>query len=104
MMGIEGYLLLLLALAGGIILGLMYFGGLWWTIQQSGRQDQTLLLFAGSFIIRLALVIGGFYLISGGQVDRLAVALVGFIIARQIWIKRAAPETKGDKDHHGNKP
>lgn len=81
---------IILAFLGGIALGALYFGGLWLTVQRLRvvRRPGTLLLV--SFVVRTVLVLAGFYLVMGGQWERLVACVVGFVIARfvSVWLSR----------------
>jgi F1F0 ATPase subunit 2 len=81
---------LVLALVAGIGLGLFYFGGLWVTVQSLPKSNHPALTAFGSFILRTGAVIFVFYLVMDGRVERLAVSMLGFILARQILFKRLA--------------
>src|SRR5512146_1980941 len=83
---------LLLAWAVGGVLGGIFFGGLWWTVRKSIASRQPALWFLGSFLLRTAVVLAGLYLIGRGQWERLAVCLVGFVMARFIvmWLTRSS--------------
>ena len=80
------------ALAMGIVLGAMFFGGLWWTVRKSVSSKQPALLFLGSLLLRTSIVLAGFYFIARGHWERLLVCLLGFVMARLIvtWLTRAA--------------
>ena len=82
------------ALAGlaGAALGLILFGGLWWTVRQAVASGHPARWFLGSALLRTGLVLAGFYLIGGGHWQRLVGALAGFIIARLAvtWLTRPA--------------
>jgi F1F0 ATPase subunit 2 len=41
-----------------------------------------------SFVARVGIVMCGFYFIMGGHLERLAMAMAGFILARQILVRR----------------
>jgi len=77
-------LMLSAALLAGLLLGAMFFGGLWWTVQKGMSARQPALWFGLSFLLRTAIALAGFYLISGAGSDwkRLLACLCGFIIAR----------------------
>jgi F1F0 ATPase subunit 2 len=79
-----------LAFLGGIGLGLFYFGGLWITVQSLPKSRHPALTTFVSFIVRTAAVIPFFYLIMDGRVERLAVSMLGFILARQLLFRRLA--------------
>jgi F1F0 ATPase subunit 2 len=72
------------ALVTGILLGAMFFGGLWWTVRKGFSSEQPALWFAGSLLVRTAVALAGFYLIGRSDWDRLLVCLLGFIVARHI--------------------
>lgn len=78
-----------LCLAGGAgaSLGVLFFGGLWWTVRRGPLTKQPALWFFGSLMLRTSLCLAGFYYASGGQVDRLVACLLGFVIARFIVIQ-----------------
>lgn len=72
------------ALVTGMLLGAMFFGGLWWTIRKGLSSTQPALWFIVSLLVRTSLTLAGFYIVSDGQWERLLVCLVGFTIARPI--------------------
>jgi len=73
-----------LALAGlvGAGLGVVFFGGLWWTVLRGVSSPHPVLWFLGSGLLRTGVVLAGLYVVSGGQWRRLVAALLGFIAAR----------------------
>jgi F1F0 ATPase subunit 2 len=75
---------LILSLIAGLALGLFFFGGLWWTVRKAINSSNPALWFFSSVMLRMAVVIFGFYLVMAGDWRRLCIALVGFIIARMI--------------------
>ena len=72
------------ALVGGGVLGAMFFGGLWWTVQKGVSSKQPALWFFGSLLLRMSIALAGFYYVSGGHWDRLLACLLGFVIVRFI--------------------
>ncbi|HEX6385138.1 MAG TPA: ATP synthase subunit I [Anaerolineae bacterium] len=54
------------SLATGLIIGVVYFGGLWLTMRAVSTSKRPRLLTAVSFIGRLAVAVLGFYLLSAG--------------------------------------
>lgn len=84
-------LMLGLALAGGMLLGLFFFGGLWLTVRRIPGSRSPVLFTIGSFIARTAVVMVGFYFITQGHWARVAVALLGFLVMRAILIHRFRP-------------
>ncbi len=75
-------LLPVLALLAGLLLGTVFFGGLWLTVQKGVTAKQPALWFGTSLLLRTVIVLAGFYLISGADWKRLLLCLLGFIIAR----------------------
>ncbi len=75
---------LLLPLGLGLILGGLYFAGLWWTITWLPRSRRPAFTLAASFFIRAALLVAGIVWLTGGQPVRVVAALVGFWISRQL--------------------
>jgi len=81
---------LALALFGGALLGVFFFGGLWWTVQKGVTSERPAFWFLGSLLLRTSLILGGFYYVSQGHWSRLVACLLGFLIARVIVVKRFA--------------
>ena len=79
---------LALALATGVLLGAFFFGGLWWTVQKGVTSDRPALWFLGSLLVRTTMILAGFYFVSQGHWSRLAMCLLGFVIARLIVVRR----------------
>ena len=75
---------LVLALVEGLFFGAVFFGGLWWTVQKGVSSNGSALWFFGSFLVRMSIVLVGFYFIALGHWQRLIVCLLGFVIARFI--------------------
>jgi F1F0 ATPase subunit 2 len=86
---------LALAFVAGSILGVFFFGGLWWTVQKGVTSDLPAFWFLGSLLLRTGAILAGFYLVSQGHWSRLVACLLGFLIARFIVIKRLTrPQTE----------
>src|SRR5450830_1215427 len=81
---------LTLALLAGMMLGAMFFGGLWWTVLKGVASPRPALWFLGSLLLRTGMVVAGFYFVSGGDWKRLLGCLFGFVIARLIIIRLTA--------------
>lgn len=85
-----------LAWLTGILLGAIFFGGLWWTVRKSlSSQWPTLWIFV-SLILRMGITMFGFYFVSAGHWERLLLCLFGFIMARQVvtWLTRSFGENQ----------
>ena len=84
------------ALVTGVLLGAIFFGGLWWTVRKGVSSKQPALWFFGSLLIRMIIVLAGFYFVTGGHLERLLLCLLGFVITRFIVTRltRTAKKTK----------
>lgn len=69
-------------LLAGFALGVVFFGGLWLTVQRGAVSPSPARWFLGSFVLRTAIVLAGFYFIGAGQLVRLGLCLMGFLLAR----------------------
>jgi F1F0 ATPase subunit 2 len=79
---------LILALLAGLCLGALYFWGLWFTVRRLSETVKPFRLMFVSYILRIGLILTGFYLVMGGRWERLAAAMVGFLIIREILMLR----------------
>lgn len=73
---------LLFSLLAGVMLGSVFFAGLWWTVRRGLTAKQPAILFLFSFLLRTAAVVAGFYVVLGDNWIRLLAGLCGFFIAR----------------------
>jgi len=73
---------LVLALMTGVLLGAIFFGGLWWTVRKGFRSKQPALWLFGSQLLRTSIALAGFYFIARGHWESLLVCLLGFVMAR----------------------
>ena len=71
-----------LALSAGLLLGAIFFGGLWWTVHKGVSSKHPALWFLASMLLRMSLVLVGFYFVGRGAWHKLVVCLLGFIVAR----------------------
>ncbi len=81
----------LTALLVGGLLGGVFFGGLWWTVQRAARSAAPARWFLGSLVVRTVVVLAGFYAVGGGQAARLGLCLLGFVLARAIVLRATRP-------------
>jgi F1F0 ATPase subunit 2 len=75
---------LVLSLVAGILLGAIFFGGLWWTVQKVVSSKRSALWVFCSLLLRMSIVLAGFYFIAHGHWERLLMCLLGFVVARPI--------------------
>lgn len=91
---------LVLGGVAGLLLGGIFFGGLWWTVRKGVTSRRPALLFVASFVLRTSIVLAGIYLVgreSGPQTWKpLLLCLLGFIVARFIvtWLTRNTAEAR----------
>ena len=84
-------LMMALAWVFGAVLGVVFFGGLWWTIRKSLYSKRPALWIFGSLLLRMGIVAAGFYLFSERHWERLLLCLLGFIAARFAVIRLTRP-------------
>jgi F1F0 ATPase subunit 2 len=87
-------LILVLALVIGVLLGAIFFGGLWWTVRKVVSSKWPALWLLSSMLLRTSITLAGFYFIAGGHWERLLVCLLGFVIARLIVTRLARSAEK----------
>ena len=80
-------MLLVLTTFSGMLLGAMYFGGLWWTVRKGLASPRPAQWFIFSLLLRLSLTLPGFYFVAGDDWKKLLACLLGFIVARTIVIR-----------------
>jgi len=87
---------LTLALLGGLFLGAVFFGGLWWTVGKAVNSKASAIWFLASLLLRMGLTVAGFCVAAGRGLEHLLSCFLGFLIARQavIWFTRPANGTK----------
>ena len=73
---------LVMAGIAGLLLGVLFFGGLWVTVYKGATSERPALWFFGSFILRMSVALSGFYLVSGGHWLRMLTCLLGFALGR----------------------
>lgn len=85
---------LILAGAAGGLLGLLFFGGLWWTVRRAIVSPKPALWFGASALLRIGGTAAGFVLISAGHWPRLLMCLLGFWAAR--WLVQYLTAERAD--------
>ncbi len=86
---------MLVGLPIGIGLGLIFFGGLWLTVVRIPSSRSPHMLLAGSFLLRLAVVLAGFYLLVPLGWQAMTIAMAGLLITRQVLLRiKGQPQCK----------
>jgi F1F0 ATPase subunit 2 len=82
------------ALAAGVLLGTIYFGGLWLTVRRLTGARNPALMFVGSYFLRGAAVFAGLLgvALTGGW-QLLLVCLAGLMAVRLVLVRRLQPQT-----------
>lgn len=83
---------LIAAFAAGLLIGSFYFLSLWWTVRRLPKARFPAVLTLGSYLVRSAVSMAGFYLVMSGCWERLLVSLLGFILMRFLLVRRFQPE------------
>lgn len=90
-MAMNEALILALAWMAGAGLGVIFFGGLWWTLRRGLVSPRPALWLLGGLLLRTGLVLAGFYAVADGHWERLLACLLGFALARSAAIRLAGP-------------
>ena len=94
----------MLALVAGLLLGAIFFGGLWWTVRKG-----VVVQAGGALVFRQPAAAHGpragrVLFVAGGHWQRLLVCLLGFVMARLVvtWLtrRRSKPAIAGTEASH----
>ena len=102
MINLIGYLGVFM---GGMLLGLIFFGGLWFTVQKALGSKLPALWFGLSMFVRIGITLGGFYLLTRGNLLHFALCLPGFMLMKILFVQftkqsaRPAQHIKQEKNH-----
>ncbi len=97
-------LILVLSGLAGVVLGALFFGGLWWTVRKGLASPRPVFWFFGSLLCRTGIVLAGFYFVGNEDWKRLLACLLGFITARFLVMRVTrppiAPTKSTEEDSH----
>ncbi len=79
-----------LAALAGVVLGVLFFGGLWWTVRQAFDSARPALWVGGSLLLRVTCVAAGFVAVSAGDWRRSLSCLLGFWAGRWLVLRLTA--------------
>lgn len=85
-------ILLVMQCVAGAIIGVLYFGGLWLTLNKLTGTRQWGLWLGVSFLVRATMAVAGFWILGAGDWRRLLALATGFTIVRFLSVKRIRPE------------
>jgi F1F0 ATPase subunit 2 len=89
-MGGAALVEVIVATVVGFGLGLLFFGGLWWTVRRLATARHPALWVLGSFMLRVAAVLAVAMWLADGRWQRLVAVLVGFLAARVVVVRLMA--------------
>ncbi|NGP89868.1 ATP synthase subunit I [Fodinibius halophilus] len=78
------WIFIFIAIVSGAIVSVFYFGGLWLTLRKIAEYKFSYLLILVSFVIRITLLLLVFYLLLQYHWAYLGLALMSFLIVRQV--------------------
>ena len=70
----SAILILAIAAVAGVVLGMVFYGGLYWTVSRGLASKQPALWFLGSLLARVTIVLTGFYFVSSYPIQGSPVA------------------------------
>lgn len=79
---------LAVGLPAGLVAGVLFFGGLRWTVTKLTSVRHPALLAAGSFLLRTGVVVAILLVSTDGRLLRVLAALGGFLVARTVLVGR----------------
>ena len=97
------WLMIAVGIFSGVVLSLIYFGGLWYTLNHMQRWRSPWVLIAISFLVRNAVVLIAFYFLILQHWSALVAAFIAFMITRQMLVRQLGnpEEEKKSLRSHG---
>jgi len=89
-------ILMVLMFAAGLALGAFYFLGLWQTLKRLPQTSNRAGLLLISFMARTAIVLTVLFFLMDGRWERVAAAMIGFVLMRKILSYRLGPGKLAD--------
>jgi len=72
----------ILAVMGGVVSGIIFFGGLYWTVRKVPDSKNPALLSLISLVVRMMITLSIFYLVMDGKWQYIITALICFLTVR----------------------
>lgn len=89
---------LILRIPAGILIGVMFYGGLWLTVSRLTRTSSPVLLSVTSLFLRMGLLLVSIWYLSGGRASGILGCTIG-LMASRILLTRTSLLT-GDRQEH----
>jgi F1F0 ATPase subunit 2 len=80
---VTGIGLIVAAFAAGLVLGTLFFGGLWWTVRRALTATVPAAWFGISALLRMAVVVYGLYCLTPLGLPSLIACVCGLLVARR---------------------
>jgi len=77
----------LLAVVVGGVVSVLYFSGLWWTVQRVPRSRNPALLVAASYLVRTAIAAAALIVVASGDALRVLAGLASFLAVRMVVVR-----------------
>jgi|LGVE01.1.fsa_nt_gb F1F0 ATPase subunit 2 len=77
---------MILGFIGGILLGIVFFGGLYWTVKKVGRVKYPGPLMLMSAVARMSVLLFGIYFLGGNAINQVLAVLVGVVLVKFVMI------------------
>ncbi len=88
---------LILGAATGLLCGVLYFGGLWLTVNRLPRFAHPGRIMLLSFLARAGMTVAAFTLVAGNSAPVFLTCLLGFLLVRQVGVHRARNLKRGEE-------
>jgi F1F0 ATPase subunit 2 len=79
---------LILTFIAGMALGTFFSLNLWYSVRRMADEHTPWYVMYGNFMLRIGVVIVGLYLVMAGHWERMLTAMLGFVIMREILVRR----------------
>ncbi len=84
---------MILGFIGGSVLGILFFGGLYWSVNQLPKAKHPGLLMTASLMVRMAILLTGLYFLMAGDIKNLLAAVAGVMLVKFAMIAKIGLNT-----------
>ncbi|MGD0819579.1 MAG: ATP synthase subunit I [Desulfomonilia bacterium] len=85
---------LVFTFGAGMALGAFFSLNLWSSVRRMTDEQTPWYFMYSSFMLRILVVVLGFYLVMAGRWERLVAAFLGFVLVREIMVRRLGRKPK----------